>query len=406
MLDSITLLRAVGEIREESVLDTIKTLRLLEYRPYQQKKNRKMWRIVLIAAIIAALLAACAVGYSIHQRRQQELRAEHEVEAKHVDAWVDYDVPGAGVAVPTEPTLTLLSTYNDGVFCTVYLNASPIEPDEVVTLIEQETLSDGWCYWQEYRFSIQGGAYEYRAHPFWTGELEYEPEDYLDVEPVYIDGVLHPSVTHEAQIRAMKEKCYDPATKTMSLACSILLDWIDPDKPVSIELVLWDHWQKSTRYFPNNYDIEARDELRRSLGTVTFDLPSPQFCTVNFDDPPIFTNEERGKMGRILGVDISATQIIWHLTHEEQEDERFEVSLSWINCIDRVLQEATLNFADGTRLPCGGSVAAPTVDGEIEVVSYHAMDGVGQSVIDVHELVSITIAGKTYPLPPIVDSQN
>jgi hypothetical protein len=204
----------------------------------------------------------------------------------------------------------------------------------------------------------------------------------------------------------MKKKCYDPATKTMSLACSILLDWLDPDKPVSIELVLWDHWQKSTRYSPNNYDIEARDELRRSLGTVTFDLTSPQFCTVHFDDPPSFTNEERGKMGRVLGVDISATQIIWHLTHEEQEDERFEVSLSWINCIDRVLQGATLNFADGTSLPCGGSVAAPTVDGEIEVVSYHTMDGVGQSVIDVHELVSITVAGKTYPLPPIVDSQN
>ena len=51
-------------------------------------------------------------------------------------------------------------------------------------------------------------------------------------------------------------------------------------------------------------------------------------------------------------------------------------------------------------------VAAPTVNCEIEVVSYHTMDGVGQTVIDVHELASVTVAGKTYPLPSIIDSQN
>ena len=76
------------------------------------------------------------------------------------------------------------------------------------------------------------------------------------------------------------------------------------------------------------------------------------------------------------------------------------------NCIDRVLQSAKLNYADGTSLSCGGMVAAPTVNGEIEVVSYHTMDGVGQTVIDVHELASVTVAGKTYPLPSIIDSQN
>ena len=59
MLDSITLLCAVGEIGEESVLDTIRVLHLLDNQPQQRHRNRKMWRIVLIAAIIAALLTAC-----------------------------------------------------------------------------------------------------------------------------------------------------------------------------------------------------------------------------------------------------------------------------------------------------------------------------------------------------------
>ena len=409
MLDSITLLCAVGEIREDKVLDTIRALHLLDDQPQQHHKNRKMWRIVLIAAIIAALLIACAVVYSIHQRRQQELRAAHEVEAKHVDAWVDYEVPGFAAAVPTEPTLTLLSTYNDGVFLKVFVNASPIEPDEVVTLVEQDQLDDGWWHWMQYRYSVQGGEYSNEMYPYSAEKPAYNSDDYQsntgeDEPGVQIDNE-GTTVKAEAYIREMKQKSYDPATKTLFLSCHMPLEWIDPDKPVTLDLVLWDQWQRCKRY-DYSKDIEKHGEIRRPLGSVTFDLPSPKFCTVCFDDPPVFANDERGKTGSILSVDISATQIVWHLTHEEWDDESFEVSLSWINCIDRVLQSAKLNYADGTSLSCGGMVAAPTVNGEIEVVSYHTMDGVGQTVIDVHELASVTVAGKTYPLPSIIDSQN
>ena len=59
MLDSITLLCAVGEIGEESVLDTIRVLHLLDDQPQQRHRNRKMWRIVLIAAINTMRLPIC-----------------------------------------------------------------------------------------------------------------------------------------------------------------------------------------------------------------------------------------------------------------------------------------------------------------------------------------------------------
>ena len=406
MLDSITLLLAVGEIREDKVLDTIRALHLLDNQPQQLHKNRKMWRIVLIAAIIAALLTACAVGYSIHQRRQQELRAAHEVEAKHVDAWVDYEVPGFAAAVPTEPTLTLLSTYNDGVFCWAFVNVSPVEDEEAVTSVDQEALENGWVHWLSYHFTLEGDESLYFAHPVWNGKGEYGPEDLISDELVNADGRLIPRVTREAQHREVKKQCYDPASKTMTLKCAILLEWVDPDKPITLELSLWDHRQHSEKHAVNDYDIQTQDELRRSFGAVTFNIPAPQFCTIRFDNPPVFANDERGKTGRVLGADISATQIVWHLTHEEQEDESFEASLSWGKCIDELLLGATLNFVDGTSLNCGRVVASPLVNGELEAVSYHTAEGIGQTVIDVHDLVSVTVAGKTFPVPPVVDSQN
>lgn len=141
--------------------------------------------------------------------------------------------------------------------------------------------------------------------------------------------------------------------------------------------------------------------MRRSFGTVTFELAPPQFRSVRFDNPPVITNEERGKTGQVLGADISATQIIWHLTYEEQDDESFEVSHSWGTCIDRLLRSATLNFADGTSISCGGIVAMSAVNGEMQAVSYHPTEQDGKSVIDVHELVSVRIADKTFSLPPI-----
>lgn len=418
MLDTITLLSSMQGIGEEKVYDTAKALGLLDRQTCHRQNDRKAWRLVLLAAILTALLTACAVGYSIHQRRQQELRESFEVEEKHVDAWVDYNVSTQdNRAASTEPVLTLLSQYNDGVFCTVYLNASPVDENEVVNpFILLEEQEDGWCHRLEYRFSVQGGEYKYFAHLYWNGGGDYAPEDYLSEEPVNVDGQLRPEVTQEARFREMKKQCYDPATKTLTLKCSILLSEIAPDEPVSLALVLWDYWLRGEGLDIENY--ERKGEQRRSLGSVSFTLTPQQTCTIHFEDPIVITNEERGKTGRILSVEISATQMVWHLTHEEQEiayreelwdgdraREQFEISLSWSSCIDAALQEATLNFDDGTRLHCGGAVASRIEEGEVTVVSYHSTDekGTKETVIDLHKLVSITIGGQSYPLPPVED---
>lgn len=375
----------------------------------------KTARAILIAAILAAFLTACAVGYSIHQRRQQELREKYEVTENNIDAWEDYNVSlQDNAATCTAPKITLLSQYNDGVFCTVFINVSPVEESEVVMPTMVEQLEDGRFHRLAYRFAVQGGSFENSAHFFWDYEGEYEPEDYVSDELINVDGKLRPKVTAEARYREMKKQCYDPATKTATFRCPILLDRININEPISLELALWDSYHRGDGYDTEDFEIE--NELRRSFGTISFNIIPQQVCAVSFENPPEFCNEKRDKSGYIRGVDISATQIIWRFVLNEQEDaldtvseeriktnEQFEISLSWSRCIDQLLKEATLNFEDGTSLQCGGAVSYKISDGELDVTSYHTMQGKGETTIDIHKLDSVTISGQIFQLPPVVD---
>lgn len=405
MLNSMTLLRAMGGIGEAHLSDTSAALGLTEGRAARRSGSARLWRTVLIAAVLAALLTACAVGISIHQRRQRELRERYEVEEKNVGAWVDHDVPQGGAAASGEPEITLLSQYNDGVFCTVFVNVSPVDESEIVTPFMQETLEDGWSHRLEYRFSLGGDAPDGYAAFVWDYGGEYGPEDMVSGETVYVDGKPRPDVTQEARLREMKKQCYDPATKTLTLSCPIPLANIGRSGQVTLELALWDVYQRGT-----GLDIDAC-ELRRSFGTVSFEPAAKEFRTVRFDEPPEFFNEERGKYGRVLGVDISASKIIWHIVHEEQSamddggksGEGYEAALSWSGCVDRLLRSAVLGFDDGTSLPCGGALAYGTVNGELEFTSHHTAEGQGEITIDIHKLSSVTIAGQTFELPAVAD---
>ena len=142
MLDSITLLCAVGEIGEESVLDTIRVLHLLDNQPQQRHRNRKMWRIVLIAAIIAALLTACAVGYTIHQRRQIELKAALQIESNSVEGYTEYTETDAGTAQANKtaasdiaPHIQLISSIQQGENQLVYFSVAPVTEEEAHSYI-------------------------------------------------------------------------------------------------------------------------------------------------------------------------------------------------------------------------------------------------------------------------------
>ena len=78
--------------------------------PTQHALNKRTLRVILIAAVLAALLAACGIGYSIHQRRQQELRENLKIEENNVTSYKEYESQPQSDA----SGVTLLSTVNDG----------------------------------------------------------------------------------------------------------------------------------------------------------------------------------------------------------------------------------------------------------------------------------------------------
>ena len=102
--------------------------------PAPRKVLRRTTRTLLIAAVIASLLTvtALAVGLSIHQRRQSELREALLVEENQLTGYVEAILPETSGA--EQPGLVLLSTINDGEFQRVYVNISPIFKEEVFSL--------------------------------------------------------------------------------------------------------------------------------------------------------------------------------------------------------------------------------------------------------------------------------
>ena len=78
--------------------------------------NKRTLHVLLIAAVLAALLTACAVGYSIHQRRQQELRESLKIEENHVAGYQEFEKAPTPEETTVEsegktPSVQLISTF-------------------------------------------------------------------------------------------------------------------------------------------------------------------------------------------------------------------------------------------------------------------------------------------------------
>lgn len=81
-----------------SMLEESYVLEALELSSGKQGIKRRsygtgnVWRTVLIAAVISIFFAASAfaIGYSIHLRRQQELRERMDIDENNVASYVEY----------------------------------------------------------------------------------------------------------------------------------------------------------------------------------------------------------------------------------------------------------------------------------------------------------------------------
>lgn len=312
-------------------------------------KSRHLGRTLLIAAIISLFFAvsAFAIGYSINRQRQQELREQLQIDENHVGGYQEYYLPEESEAAvkPSDGKIcaALLSSISGTELDYVYVNVYPCE---------DSILDGGSAFVVSYN-----GGYSWSA-----------------AEPASRDGEL----------------MYDEESKALTLRCPHF-------NSKSTEMILG----FSKGYYTQN--MEHPVEISR----FNLDFSQLETRTCIFETPMEFSCEELGKMGYVVGVELSSTGITWLVEHEDAEliynidisalnsDELSQVqSLQgpWARTIDGFLH-GSLHMADGSIMEVYGGESKIYEDGVLRCISQFPM-----STIDINAVVSITIGDTTLEL--------
>lgn len=346
------------------------------------RARRGSRRFVTLAAAVALLLALGVTAYaisSIHQRRQAELRDSLGIEENQVESYVEYDT-GTG---ENTAGITLLSAVADGEIQQVYVNISPVSPEEVTACAVTE----------KFVWSIDGGNTFSFAEPYVPKEQftisESDMTTFYDPDTGVENWHVNPDVVAER----MLTYAYDEETQTLTLRCSILRSLMDVTK--SAELRIW------------GITMRPKDEggtdvsLDRDYGSVSFNPTGLEVRELMLDTPVVFENSETGECGTIEGLIVYPTGLTWLVAHPDAEnvyrsdwteEERAEyrpLQVSWLNSIEEALSGAKLNFTDGTSFDIPVIVRMPFEDGWAKGVTYW------KKTININAIESVEIMGQT-----------
>ena len=374
----------------ETVLDQIDDAYVLEAAETGERRasakrkrvGRPTRRLAALAAAAALLLALGVTAYaisSIHQRRQAELRDSLGIEENQVESYVEYDT-GTG---ENTAGITLLSAVADGEIQQVYVNISPVSPEEVTACAVTE----------KFVWSIDGGNTFSFAEPYVPKEQftisESDMTTFYDPDTGVENWHVNPDVVAER----MLTYAYDEETQTLTLRCSILRSLMDVTK--SAELRIW------------GITMRPKDEggtdvsLDRDYGSVSFNPTGLEVRELMLDTPVVFENSETGECGTIEGLIVYPTGLTWLVAHPDAEnvyrsdwteEERAEyrpLQVSWLNSIEEALSGAKLNFTDGTSFAIPVIVHMPFEDGWAKGVTYW------KKTININAIESVEIMGQT-----------
>lgn len=402
MLDSITLLCAVGEIGEETVLDTIRVLHLLDDQPCQRHRNRKMWRIVLIAAIIAAFLTACAVGYTIHQRLQIELKATLQIESNSVEGYTEYTETDAGTgqanktaAFDLAPHIQLISSIQQGENQLVYFSVAPVTEEEAHSYIYDSF---------ETAF-VSLASNKPIPETYWMNDSERgkdSSKNFADPAMIMLAAdtdakeiaIVTPAIDPEQTKAAILSRCYDAETQSLMLQSYVSRKNVDFSMPVYFSSRCLD--LESMRIPGEDYTVtehptafELGDPVySHDYGFTILRGEETVFVSVNFASPIALYNETTGGQCRVLSVRLSANCAEWRLSH----DGMCANPVEWYGFYDEIMNSAYLTFEDGSTIKMSRS---PWVDFEGNAVILFT-EWLG--TIDITKVVQINIMREEYSI--------
>lgn len=404
MTEREKIIRAFSHLHasDEALTEVLNMAKQEKQRRHTAAFSRRAVTLALAAALLLALgVTAYAVGLSIHAKRQEELREEYQVEENHVNAYREYEIPEEA-----QPGVTLLAAYNDGQIQHLYLNISPVEPEELRDPFMQDQLDDGRLHYLSYELEPLEGEDHHSLASFLTGDWEYAPEELYDWEDGWGNQLRSP--TDEAKLRRYLAQSYDAETRTATLETHFWLDTLpEGAQEASFRLACYENFERMDEQ--GLYAVETEKSLYRDYGTFTVEIVPPDTREFRFPEPLRFANEADGGELELLGLTISATGVTWQAHLDDAEtilgkldtsDEAafraaFELQLRWINLINERLLDAKLVLSDGERLPIPGYDGNETpVNGDFTLIGAHL-----GSTIDVNKIVAVEVAGQTIELP-------
>lgn len=402
MLDSITLLCAMGGIRENRVQDTIKALHLLEDHPHQRHMRRKMWRIVLIAAIIAALLTACAVGYTIHQRRQIELKAALQIESNSVEGYTEYTETDAGTAQANKmaasdiaPHIQLISSIQQGENQLVYFSVAPVTEEEAHSYIYDSFVTA----------FVSLASNKPIPEAYWMNDSERgkdSSKNFADPAMIMLsantdakEAAINTTAIDPEQTKAsIMSRCYDAETQSLMLQSNVSRNNVDFSMPVYFSVRCLDF--ESMRIPGEDYTVtehptafELGDPVySHDYGTTILRGEETVFVSVNFASPIALYDETTGGQCKVLSVRLSANCAEWRLRH----DDICANPVEWYAFYDELMNSAYLTFEDGSTIKMTRS---PWADYEGNAVILFTE---WPDTIDITKVVQFNIMGEEYSI--------
>lgn len=285
--------------------------------------KKRIITFALAAALMLALGITAYAIWSIHSTRQQELKADLNIEENNVSSYMEYDVPDELAS-----GLVLLSAVNDGQEQHVYVNISPVTKEEAVRF------PDG----VRFVWNIAGTEIGGFAGPQLPVGLSFSGE--------------------EAIREAVLENAYDEESQTMTLQCYIDVDFIE---------------EAMTELGKENVPLEVQmivgENDPKTFGPVPFSLTEEQTRYFDFGHA-VYHDEELDKDIEIIGLELTPFSAVWKMSYDGAEEFHTSGSdqaayESWSILEDKVCIEAKIVFSDGSEFSTGGALTTPYENGTV-----------------------------------------
>ena len=430
MKNAYKILYAMNGISDRQIVETKEFL--IYGESDKRIEYRKITRTVLIAAVIACLLTitAFAIGYSIHQRRQAEIREEFKIEENNVSGYVEYSENEQEItnSVPAEsidntPHVQLIASIDNGKYQRIFLSISPVSEN-----VLEGTFRTGNVDSQDYMVAVFASnspdvetAFEYEARgdeiPF---DVEYtyagahytlSEDEELEHQIMYRDpdtNITFPMLAPEYRWQKIHDEAYDSETQSLMIECTIYKGNIDWTKTVYAAVRLLDlNSIKIPLELVFNSDSETVEEWNRThlpvylddYGVAELNAAEANSVIFNLSAKQIeFENPANDGTLKVLSVVVKPTLVEITVSHNDIDEifnlpegndnrfrEAFEKQIQWVNFYDELLNNSELVFSNGTAVPLSPSNSVQYEDGNVTLSSSFS------STVDICKVTGIRI---------------